>query len=414
MFLSAFRLSQRVSRTTARRFYEYHTLQAPRATKSTPCYQSDALKDEYGEMTDSGEICTFHNVVLEHGGLLPKVDVCYNSYGQLNEAKDNCMIVCHALTGNSQLDGWWGDMLGPGKSFDTDKYFVVCANVLGSCYGSTGPKSIDPTTNKPYGMSFPECTIRDTVNVHMRMLKEHLGVKSVHCVLGGSLGGMQALEWTIMGGDFIKNAVLIGCGSSHTAWQIAISEAQRQAIYADPKWNDGNVDMEDPPNKGLAVARQMAMIWYRSSTSYAGKFGRKHLPEEKENTVAAGGVTNPLGYKVPRDKVYKVQTYLEYQGYKFKDRFDPVTYIKVTEQMDSHDIGRGRGEDIPAVLQGISTNCLVVGIKSDILYPLHEQNELATNIPNADFEVIEGEDGHDAFLLEQEQLAGFIKKFLNK
>ena len=280
-------------------------------------------------------------------------------------------------------------MLGPGKTFDTSKYLVVCANVLGSCYGSTGPTTINSNTGKVYGNSFPDVTIRDTVNAHMMMIKNGIGANGIVCVIGGSMGGMQALEWAIIGGDFVKKSVIIGCGAAHTAWQIAISETQRQAIYADPKWNNGNVDMTNPPLKGLSVARQIAMLSYRTPIAYQKKFGR-----QKDD-----------------QGIWQAKKYLEYQGIKFLERFDPVSYIKITEQMDMHDVGRNRG-GVDKALSEIKGRCLVVGIDSDTLYPLHEQEELAKLIPTAKLNIIKSTEGHDGFLLEQNQLAGFIDEFL--
>jgi len=341
-------------------------------------------------MDSSGETYLSKNFQLENGVILPEVQVRYSTFGKLNDTYDNILVVCHALTGNSRLDTWWGSMLGPGLTFDTSKYLVVCANVLGSCYGSTGPTTINSNTNTKYGNDFPAVTIRDTVNAHMMMIKNAIGAKGIECVIGGSMGGMQALEWAIMGGDFVKKTVVIGCGAAHTAWQIAISETQRQAIYADPKWNDGNVDMSNPPTKGLSVARQIAMLSYRTPIAYQKKFGR----QKDDNGI------------------WQAKKYLEYQGTKFLERFDPVSYIKITEQMDMHDVGRNRG-GIEKALSQIKGRCLVVGIDSDILYPLHEQEELAQLIPNAKLSIIKSSEGHDGFLLEQSQLAEFIDKFLN-
>lgn len=201
------------------------------------------MKDEYGKMDSSGETFTVDEFLLEGGDILRGAQVRYSSFGNLNEKKDNVLVVCHALTGNSRLDQWWGGLLGPGLPFDTDKYFIICANVLGSCYGSSGPTSINPDTGDMWGKQFPKVTIRDTVRIHMRMVSEYIGASHVACVVGGSMGGMQALEWALLGGSFVKSVVVIGCGASHTAWQIAISETQRQAIYADPKWRGGDIDL---------------------------------------------------------------------------------------------------------------------------------------------------------------------------
>eukprot|EP00596_Hydrurales_sp_CCMP1899_P007200 CAMPEP_0119037556 /NCGR_PEP_ID=MMETSP1177-20130426/5989_1 /TAXON_ID=2985 /ORGANISM="Ochromonas sp, Strain CCMP1899" /LENGTH=374 /DNA_ID=CAMNT_0006999001 /DNA_START=312 /DNA_END=1436 /DNA_ORIENTATION=- len=350
------------------------------------------MKDEYGDMDSSGDTYVIKNFQLESGEVLPEAQCRYNTYGQLNAAKDNLLVVCHALTGNSRLDQWWGAMLGPGKVFDTSKYMVVCANVLGSCYGSTGPESTDPHTGLRYGNTFPDVNIRDSVRLHIRMTKEALGAKKVVCAVGGSMGGMQALEWALLGeeGEYVQSAVAIGCGAAHGAWQIAISETQRQAIYADPKWNEGDVDMDDLPLAGLSVARQIAMVTYRTQKAYNGKFGRNK--DSKGN--------------------FQAKKYLEYQGKKFQDRFNPVSYIKITEKMDRHDIGEGRG-GVEVALKSIKCKCMVIGMDSDLLYPMHEQEELVAGIRHCRYHLLATEDGHDGFLLEQGRVGGHISDFLN-
>jgi len=282
--------------------------------------------------------------------------------------------------------------LGAGLPFNTDKYYVVCANVLGSCYGSTGPKSVNPITNKLYGNDFPHVTIRDTVKVHLEMIKNEIGATSIASVIGGSMGGMQALEWCIIGKELVKSAIIIGCGSRHTAWQIAISETQRQAIYRDPKWNNGNVDMANPPVDGLEVARQIAMISYRTAASFDRKFNRD--------------IDDKTGK-------YQVRKYLEYQGKKFISRFDPISYLKITEQLDSHDVGRDRG-GVTTALSTITCPTLIIGIDSDVLYPLYEQEELAKYIPSSAYSVIQSTEGHDGFLLEQKVVGDCIQRFLDK
>ncbi len=318
------------------------------------------------------------------------VEVRYNTFGKLNEAKDNVLVVCHALTGNARLDTWWSSILGPGKAFDTDKYLVVCANILGSCYGTTGPMSIDPATGEPYGVRFPQVTIRDSVALHLQMVKEALGARSVACVVGGSLGGMQALEWAFLGGpQFVRSAVVIACGARHTAWQIGISETQRQAIYADPNWQGGAFDRTSPPVQGLAVARQIAMFSYRTPHGFDTKFGRAQSEDGR----------------------FEVRRYLEYQGQKFLSRFDALTYVRLTEKMDTHDVGRGRG-GVEAALRSLGQPVLVLGIDSDVLYPLHEQEEMATLIPQGELKVVQSREGHDGFLLEQQQVGGAIGQFL--
>jgi homoserine O-acetyltransferase len=270
--------------------------------------------EEYGELDNDGSSFVAFDFILECGEVVPEVSVRYNSYGKLNSTKSNVIVVCHALTGNSRVDQWWPGLFGPDNALDTNKYFIVCANVLGSCYGSTGPRSINPLTGQYYGISFPLITIRDTVRLHIKLITEHLGIHELESVIGGSMGGMQVLEWLLLSKEgekvpslHIKSGVVIGCGARHTAWQIGMSELQRQAIYGDPHWNNGNIyprvkakkDVDDRidtennlPTKGLSLARQIAMMSYRSQVSFHQKFGRN-----KEELTGR----------------YQVQNYLEYQ-----------------------------------------------------------------------------------------------------
>lgn len=380
---------------------------------------ASGMDDEYGEMTADGHTYVHAtDFELESGETLPNAQIRYMTYGTLNEARDNVLVICHALTGNASLHSWWGDMLGPGLAFDTDKYFVVCSNILGSCYGSTGPASAKVSADgKPseelWGIDFPDISVQDTVELQLNMLRYDLKINSIKCVIGGSFGGMQAVEYAVQGGTiksqfavddadgnatpFVRSVMPIACGAKHTAWQIAISEVQRQAIYADPKWNDGKPSMDDPPLAGLSVARQIGMVSYRTPQGYESKFGRKTRDED----VAYGSKAS-----------WQVKSYLEYQGFKFLSRFDPFTYLKLTEQMDTHDVGRNRG-GAKAALSGIRIPAMVLGITSDVLYPLYEQEELAELFPNGEIGVIESDAGHDGFLLEQDQVASHITTFLN-
>ena len=376
------------------------------------------LGDEYGTMTSEGSVYHLSDFHLENGEILSKVDVCYNTYGKLNSEKSNVIIVCHAFTGNSSLHTWWGKIVGPDKALDTSEYFIVCLNVLGSCYGTTGPSSINPVTGHAYGMEFPSITIRDTVRLHIRVVKEALKVQFVQCVIGGSLGGMQALEWVLCSQEKrtqrpttkrtcdyeipVGSLIAIACGGFHTAWQIGISETQRQAIYADPKWNEGNINENDPPRKGLEIARMIGMITYRTNPGFQKKFGRDREIIKRET---GGKDHSKLGD-------FQVQKYLEYQGKKFLSRFDAITYVKLTQQMDTHDIGRDRG-GFDKALKSINIPCCIVGINSDILYPIYEQEELQKKIPNSRLVVLDSIEGHDGFLLEQEQLGGAIASFLS-
>ena len=341
------------------------------------------LPSRSGTMDDMLSGCTYTlpSYTFEDGTTLKKVDVRYNTFGEMNATKDNIVVVCHALTGNAAVDTWWTGMVGAGCSIDTDKYMVVCANVLGSCYGSCGPMSVNPETGQQYGRDFPAVTIRDTVAVHSLMLKDGLGVHAVACVVGGSMGGMQALEWTFVATVPVRAAVVLSTGGRHTPWQIGMSELQRQAIYADPKFKEGAYDPADPPNSGLAVARQIAMVSYRTHNSYFTKFGRREQETPSIIESTRGGSNSA------------VQSYLKYQGEKFIERgFDANTYLALTNQMDTHDVSRGRGTYLK-VLNSITIPTLIVGITSDVLYPIVEQQELAEHLGNATLKLVDSEEG---------------------
>jgi homoserine O-acetyltransferase len=360
------------------------------------------MNDEYSDMNSDGDTYIFQGrFILESGGFLTNPTVRYRTYGALNKERDNCMVVCHALTGNSALDSWWGEMLGPGRLFDTRKFFVVCCNVLGSCYGTTGPTSINPVTGDVYGATFPEVTVRDTVRLHASCLKDGLKISRVAVVVGGSLGGMQALEWALCcGPSFVGCVLTMCCGAEHSPWQIGISESQRAAIYADPKWRNGDyLRFRDPPLAGLSVARQMAMITYRSHKAYSDKFGREEITDES----AGNG----------QGRYFEVERYLRYQGEKFQARFDPLSYIAVTRMMDTHDVGRGRG-GVKKALGSISQPVLIISVDSDILYPPCEQEALHRMIPHSERIVIRSDNGHDGFLLDQEVIDKVSKDFLSR
>ena len=332
-------------------------------------------------------------LTLESGRTLHQVPVAYQTWGALNACADNAIVVCHALTGNTAVDEWWGGLMGPGRVLDPERYFIIAANALGSPYGSASPLTRNPATGAPYGIDFPKVTIRDTLVAH-RALLAHLGVRQVAMTIGGSMGAMHALEWAFYG-DFVRSIVPIAVGGRHSAWCIGWSEAQRQAIYADPAWNGGRYRPEAPPAAGLAAARMMAMISYRSMPSFAERFGRRTMPGEYD------------------DPPFSVESYLRYQGRKLVDRFDANCYIRLTEQMDSHDVARGRGA-YPDVLRTIRQPALVVGIDSDILYPLPEQEELAAHLPDATLDILSSIHGHDAFLIELDQLNDIVVRWMNE
>lgn len=326
-------------------------------------------------------------VRLESGQSLDGVRIAYRTWGDSRNAADNAVLICHALTGSADVDAWWPDIIGEGKAFDPRRDFIVCSNILGSCYGTTGPVSLRPGSQERYRAAFPRVTVRDMV-VAQRLLLDHLGVQRLSVVTGPSLGGMQALEWAAMYPDRVDSIVPIGVGGRHSSWCIAMSEAQRQAIYADPNWADGYYRDDAKPEKGLAAARMMAVCSYRSWASFERRFGR---------TQRDGGE-------------FEMQSYLRHQGRKINDRFDANTYVRLTQAMNDYDLSRGRGE-YPAALSGIRQPALVVSISSDTLYPPQEQQVLADALPNARYEILESPEGHDGFLIQSGKLGDLIVRF---
>ncbi|MEZ4701884.1 MAG: homoserine O-acetyltransferase [Rhodothermales bacterium] len=329
---------------------------------------------------------------LESGTTLREVPVAYQTWGTLNETRDNVVVVCHALTGNTAIDDWWGGLLGPGKALDPACHFIVAANVPGSPYGSVSPLTRNPDTGRAYGAGFPIFSIRDTVQLHRRLLDD-LGVTGVQLVIGGSMGGMQVLEWAFLG-PYVRAIVPIAVGGRHSAWCIGWSEMQRQAIYGDPKWNDGRYDPADGPVAGLSVARMAAMISYRSHASFQDRFGRRRMAEERE------------------DGAFSIESYLRYQGEKLTQRFDANCYVRLTQLMDTHDVARGRGA-YPDVLARIEQPALIIGITSDLLYPLAEQEELHAHLPDSELSIIESSDGHDAFLIEVDAINERVMRWMH-
>ncbi len=324
---------------------------------------------------------------LELGGTLKGVRVAYRSWGQLDAAGENAVVVCHALTGSADVDRWWTRMFGPGQALDPEKDFVLCANILGSCYGTTGPTSIDPDSGRPYLGAFPAVTIRDMVRLQAELAKA-LGVRRIRMVIGGSLGGMQTLEWGLMYPDLVDAIVPIANSARHSAWAIGLSESQRQAIYADPRWREGLYDTADPPAAGLAAARMMAMCTYRSLGSFEERFARRSQKAD----------------------LFAIESYLRYQGSQLVDRFDTASYVTLTKAMDTHDVARGRG-DYEEVLRGLKLPALVVSIDSDVLYPPSEQATIARHLPHARLVTLSSPHGHDAFLIEVEQLSAMVAEF---
>ncbi|MEM9171974.1 MAG: homoserine O-acetyltransferase [Pseudomonadota bacterium] len=324
---------------------------------------------------------------LESGEALPDVQIAYRTWGRLNAARSNVVVVCHALTGSADVDDWWPGLVGPGATIDTERWFVVCSNVLGGCYGSSGPFSYR-TDGKRFGLGFPQINIRDMVGAQ-RLLLDHLGVTYIQAVVGPSLGGMQALEWAVTDAR-VGGLIAVGTSAQHSAWCIGISESQRAAIAADPAWEGGLYTDDRRPQAGLAAARMMAMVSYRSWSNFDHRFGRE-----------AGDQHD-----------YSVASYLQYQGRKLVGRFDAASYYRLTQAMDNHDLGRGRGGSTRSVLARISCPSLVVSVNSDVLYPPREQAFIADAIANSRYEILDSEHGHDGFLIDVEPLYEMIRSFL--
>jgi homoserine O-acetyltransferase/O-succinyltransferase len=351
----------------------------------------------------------FEGLTLESGEWFGPVTLAYETYGKLNDDKSNAILVFHAFSGNAHAagwqegdkdPGWWDDLIGPGKAFDTDLYFVICSNVLGGCKGSTGPSSLNPATGKPYGLDFPLVTIGDMV-VCQRRLVEHLGIRRLLSVSGGSMGGMQALSWMVKYPEMVHSAIPIATTLKHSPQQIAFNEVGRQAVMADPDWAHGQYYGGPPPAKGLSVARMVGHITYMSDVSMADKFGR----QKKSNSGLE---------KFKAD--FEVEGYLKYRGENFVKRFDANSYLYITKAMDNFDGSYGR--PFQEVLRGRHLHVLVVGFKSDWLYPLYQSQEIVracklAGIP-ATYCEIDSTYGHDAFLLEIEEETHLIKHFLKK
>ncbi|HAD14406.1 MAG TPA: homoserine O-acetyltransferase [Saprospirales bacterium] len=321
---------------------------------------------------------------LESGAVLPGLEIAYHRYGDFLPGKP-VVWVCHALTASSDVYAWWPGLFGLDDLFNPAEYSVVCANVLGGCYGTTGPLSLDPRTGYPWYHSFPSITIRDMVEAHQK-LADHLGIHHIDLLIGGSLGGQQALEWAIAAPSRISRLVLIATNARHSAWGIAFNETQRMAIEADPTWAQGS---PDAGLHGMKTARAIALLSYRSYEAYqVSQVGNEH--------------------EWPRE--FRASGYQRYQGEKLARRFNAFSYHILSKAMDSHHVGRNR-QSLCKALQAIKAQTLVVGITSDQLFPLEEQRALAEHIPDASLVTIESAYGHDGFLVETNQLAALIKPF---
>ncbi len=346
---------------------------------------------------------------LDSGAQLAPLRIAYETYGQLNEDRSNAILICHALSGDAHAagyhegdarPGWWNIAIGPGKGFDTDRYFVICSNVIGGCQGSTGPSSTDPATGRPYGTDFPVITIRDMVNAQ-KLLVDHLGITKLLAVAGGSMGGMQVLQWAVTYPDMLRNAVVIASTAVSSPQQIAFNAVGRRAITSDPAWANGDYYGKSSPMNGLSVARMVGHITYLSDESMLTKFGRNLQDKDQ------------VGFDFSTD--FQVESYLYHQGDKFIERFDPNSYLYVTKAVDYFDLTR-EGSLIDG-LSGVKARMLVVGISSDWLYPSYQSQEivsaLSANNVKAFYGEIRSNHGHDAFLLEGGQLNYCLKGFLD-
>jgi homoserine O-acetyltransferase len=348
---------------------------------------------------------TFDGLILENGETIAPVTLAYETYGKLNADKSNAILLCHALSGDAHVagyhegdtkPGWWDDIVGPGKGFDTNKYFVICANILGGCKGSTGPSSVNPKTGRPYALDFPLITISDMVNAERRLV-DFLGIEKLLTVAGGSMGGMQVLEWMVAYPERLRSVIAM----RHSPQQIAFNEVGRQAIIADANWKNGNYYDGAPPSSGLSVARMVGHITYMSDKSMAEKFGRK-LRDNKD--VA----------KFTQD--FEVEGYLHHQGTSFVERFDANSYLYITKAIDLFDVARDK--TLAEVFKGLSARVLVIAFKSDWLYPPYQTQDIVRACKFAGLDAtyceIESTYGHDAFLLETDEETYLVKHFLER
>ncbi|KKY34202.1 putative homoserine o-acetyltransferase [Diaporthe ampelina] len=406
-------------------------------------------ENPFASLIPDQQIAIIPSFTLESGVTLQHVPVAYTTKGNLSPNGDNAMVICHALTGSADVSDWWGPLLGGhGRAFDVSRFFVVCMNSLGSPYGTASPVTAKDgnVENGRYGPEFPLTTIRDDVRLH-KLLLDDLGVKQVAAVIGGSMGGMLVLEWAYFGKDYVRSIVPIATSSRHSAWCISWGEAQRQSIYADPKYDDGYYSFSDPPSTGLGAARMSALLTYRSRNSFETRFGRNipdpsrrqtireiprpSTPSETHFNIHNDGhkVNRPAsdpqfhgpksdgltgGDSVPTSTYFSAQSYLRYQGGKFVMRFDSNCYIAITRKLDTHDVSRDRAATIPEALALIEQPALVLGIESDGLFTFAEQQEIAEHIGNSRLGKIDSPEGHDAFLLQFEQVNRYILEFLHE
>ena len=349
------------------------------------------------------------DVTTEAGATITDVTVCFERWGRLNDDRSNVILLEHALTGDAHASGpmdaehptpgWWNGMIGSGRALDTDKYCIICTNVIGGCRGTTGPSSLHPD-GKPWGSRFPAISVRDTVTVEKQLL-DALGIKTVYAVIGGSLGGARTLEWSLMFPEVVGRAFPLCVSARASAWQIGIQSAQIQFIESDPDWQGGDYyESGKAPVRGLGFARRVAHLTYRGELEMDDRFGTAAQPGE-----------NPLGPYRTSDR-FQIESYLDHQAKKLAQRFDAGSYVVLTDTLNRHDIGRGRG-GMNDALASSTVPTLVAGVDTDILYPFHQQEHLARNLGNCmGLERIESSTGHDGFLTEFERVEGIVRRFL--
>lgn len=360
----------------------------------------------------SVELCQNEKLRLNSGVDLGPITIAYETYGELNADKSNAILICHALTGDQYVlgphpvtgrPGWWETLVGPGLTFDTDRFFIICSNVLGGCMGTTGPKDINPATGKLWGLDFPVITIGDMVAAQRRLI-DHLGIDQLFCVTGGSMGAMQVLEWCVRYGDRVFAAAPIAGAARHTAQNIAFHEVGRQAIMADPNWRGGDYNNQGVvPERGLAVARMTAHITYLSEAALHRKFGRNLQDRE--------------GISYGFDADFQVESYLRHQGMTFVDRFDANSYLYITRAMDYFDLSADFDGQLHHAFKGTETRYCVASFSSDWLFPTSENREIVHALnavaANVSFVEIESDKGHDAFLLDEPEFERVISGFID-
>ncbi|MDZ4797057.1 MAG: homoserine O-acetyltransferase [Bryobacteraceae bacterium] len=360
-------------------------------------------------MIVESRIARFDSLQLDCGVTLAPVEIAWQSYGELNAARSNAILVLHAFSGDAHAagispetgkPGWWDTMIGPGKAFDTNRYCVLCSNVLGGCRGTTGPSSINPATGEPFAMTFPVITISDIVRLQAKLM-DSLGIERLLAVAGGSMGGMQVLEWAVQQPHRVLAAIPIATTGRHSAQQIAFNEVGRQAIMADPDWNEGSYYHSKPPARGLAVARMVGHITYMSDESMREKFGRKLRNGEGGDDFTG---------------VFEVESYLRYRGSQFVDRFDANSYLYITKAMDLFDLANGY-HSLGAAIEKAKARFLVLSFTSDWLYPTYQSLEIVSALRGRNRDVafceLPSNYGHDAFLVDVAEQTDLIRGFLN-